>query len=132
MHDPVLGVMAVVGFVLLGLGYVLLPFALRERRRLDEECIREEAARRDCRVLSIGVRWLWFRGPFVCGRWRRYRVDCRGARGDTRRADVLLGPRRRWDPEEVLTWRWRRAPASEPGGDRSRPGGGRGEEEKWT
>jgi hypothetical protein len=110
MWDPVTLVLAVVGCTLLALAFVLLPFALRERRRQDRERILEEAVRQDCRVRAIRLGWWRYGSPFAWEwhpkRCRFYWVDCRDAEGEDRRACVLVGPRRQWDREETLTWRW--------------------------
>jgi hypothetical protein len=110
MRDPLVVALTVAGVALVGLMLLLLPFVLAERWRQDRESILEEAARRDCKVRSIRVCWLRVRGPFAWEwhpkRCRFYWVDCRDEHGDRRRACVLIGPRRPWDSEDVLTWRW--------------------------
>jgi hypothetical protein len=113
-RDPLL----VVGQVMLGVfvvaAAVILPMFFLQRRRLDHHDIRDEADRRGCRVLTIRYDWFgWIRGPFSGElqprRSRVYRLEC-DENGEQRMASVLIGPRRRYESTEQLTWRWANEP----------------------
>ncbi len=109
-RDPLLIVGQVIVGVLFVSAAVILPMYLRHRRRLDHHDIREEAERRGCRVTGIRYDWFgWIRGPFAGEhqprRSRVYRVEC-DENDEHRAASVLIGPRRRYESTEQLTWRW--------------------------
>jgi hypothetical protein len=104
----------IVGQVMLGVlvvaAVVILPIYFHQRRDLDHHEIRDEADRRGCRVIAIHRDWFgWIRGPFAgeihSRRNRTYRVEC-DDEDMSRTAAVLIGPRRRYEPTEQLTWRW--------------------------
>lgn len=112
-RDPLLIVGQVMLVVLVVAAVIILPLVLRHRRRSDHLDIHEEAERRGFRAISIRFDWRgwfgFFGGPFdgdLRPRGSRiYRVECE-SEDDRRTGCVLIGPRRRYESTEQLTWRW--------------------------